>query len=320
MEVQVAHLSKMYGGHTVVNDVSFSVAEGKTLILLGTSGSGKTTCLKMINRLVEPHAGSIRLGGEDALALDPVALRRQIGYVIQEVGLFPHLTVADNIGVVPRLLGWPAARRQARCAELMQLLGLDAGLASRKPAQLSGGQQQRVGIARALAAKPGLMLLDEPFGALDPITRAHIQQEFLTLAELQAPTKVMVTHDVMEAVRLGDQIVLMDQGRVQQLGSPRELLFTPANAFVRQFFDEQRFALQLEIVTVADVFHHLPRVQEGGPEPFNLEPQMTLGQVLQQWAREPWPMAVTMDGVCRVITTSAELLAAFERTVEAWRT
>lgn len=256
--IHIANLTKVYNGAEVVRSLSFSVAEGETLVLLGTSGCGKTTTLKMINRLVEPTSGSIAVGGVDVRTLKPEVLRRGIGYVIQHGGLFPHYTVAQNIATVPRLLGWEEQRVRQRTAELAEQLHLPPQEFLHKyPHQLSGGQQQRVGLARALAANPPIVLLDEPFGALDPITRASIRREFRHMDELKNKTMVLVTHDVAEACELGDRICLMDKGNVQQLGTPKELLFAPANEFVRAFFNEQRTQLQLAVLTIKDLLPHM---------------------------------------------------------------
>ena len=206
-----------------MEDVSFTVGAGETLVLLGRSGSGKTTTLKLINRLLEPTVGDVLIAGEPAASVEPTRLRRRIGYVIQEVGLFPHFTVAENVGLVPRLEGWPAARIAARVAELLGLVGLDADtFAARYPHQLSGGQRQRVGVARALAADPPLLLLDEPFGALDPITRLELQREFRGLEGRLGKGMVFVTHDVREGLLLGTRIGLMHEGRLVFLGTPEE--------------------------------------------------------------------------------------------------
>lgn len=212
----------------IVADLSFALGRSETLALLGRSGSGKTTTLKLINRLLEPTAGTIRIDGEDAAALDVVRLRRRIGYVIQEVGLFPHFTVADNVGLVPTLERWPPARIAARVRELLDTVGLDPdSFAGRYPDQLSGGQRQRVGVARALAADPPLLLLDEPFGALDPVTRVELQREFRSLADRLATAMVFVTHDVREAMVVATRIGLMLDGRLVFLGTPEEFRQCP---------------------------------------------------------------------------------------------
>lgn len=210
-------------GRALVEGVSFTVAAGETLVLLGRSGSGKTTTLRLINRLLEPTAGEVRIGGDRAADVPVTRLRRRIGYVIQEIGLFPHFTVERNVGLVPRLEGWPAARVAARVHELLALVGLDPDtFAGRYPHQLSGGQRQRVGVARALAADPPLLLLDEPFGALDPITRVELQGEFRALEGRLGKAMVFVTHDVREGLMLGTRIGLMLEGRLAFLGTPEE--------------------------------------------------------------------------------------------------
>jgi osmoprotectant transport system ATP-binding protein len=258
--IRVRNLSKHYGAHTVVQDVSFDLTAGETLVLLGPSGCGKTTLLKTLNRLIEPDAGTVEVQGQDVRHQRPEVLRRGIGYVIQQVGLLPHLTVAENVAVVPKLLGHPAAEVAARTDELLTRLHLPPDrYAGQYPRQLSGGQQQRVGLARALAANPPIILLDEPFGALDPITRAGIRREFRELEELRQKTVVLVTHDVQEAFELADRIMLLNGGQVQQLGTPRELLFQPANDFVRRFFEAEQLALQLRILTLNDLLPYLAK-------------------------------------------------------------
>ena len=256
--LEARQLTKAFEGKTVVHQVSFEVAQGHTLALLGTSGSGKTTTLKMLNMLIAPTGGSVWLNGQNLLQSPPAQVRRQMGYVIQGVGLFPHYTIAQNIALVPQLLKWPKERIAQRTAQLMDMLDLPMDYLRQRPAALSGGQRQRVGIARALAANPPVVLLDEPLGALDPITRRQIQQEFATLPALKEKTMVMVTHDVFEAFALGNQVALMDQGRLQQIGTAKELLFNPANDFVRAFFNAQRFLLELSVVRLQEV---LPFVQ-----------------------------------------------------------
>ena len=233
--IAVRHLAKHYGSQMAVADVSFSVAPGETLVLLGTSGCGKTTTLKMLNRLLEPSAGTIEIGGQNVLDLDGPMLRRNIGYVMQEAGLFPHYTVAKNIATVPKLLGWEPDRIRERIADLCEKLQLPSALLLRYPADLSGGQRQRVGVARALAARPPVVLMDEPFGALDPYTRRNVRRELFGLSELQEKTVVLVTHDVAEARELGNRIALMDKGKIVQIGTPDELLNQPATAFVQDF-------------------------------------------------------------------------------------
>ncbi len=236
-------VSKRYapGAPPVVADVSLHVRPGEVLVLLGGSGSGKTTTLKMINRLIDPTAGRVLLDGKDVRALDPVSLRRGIGYVFQGIGLFPHLTVAENIAVVPRLLRWPKQRIAARVEELLTLVHLPhEQYRDRLPRELSGGQQQRVGFARALAAGPKVMLLDEPFGALDPLTRDELRREFVALSKQLGLTAVLVTHDMTEALLIADRIAVMNAGRLVRVGTPRELLADPGDAFVDALLSSPR--------------------------------------------------------------------------------
>jgi osmoprotectant transport system ATP-binding protein len=239
--IELDRLSKHYGAHVAVAELTLTVAEGELLVLLGGSGSGKTTTLKMVNRLVEPTSGRVRIDGADVTALAPHELRRRIGYAFQRVGLFPHMTVAENVAVTPSLLGWDPARIARRVDELLELVELEpAVVRERRPDELSGGQQQRVGVARALAAEPRLMLLDEPFGALDPLTRDRIQQSFRRIRERLGLTAIFVTHDMSEALLLGDRIAVMDAGRLLQVGTPRELLTAPADEVVRQMVETPR--------------------------------------------------------------------------------
>ncbi len=224
------------GGKTfAVQGVSLEIAKGETLVLLGSSGSGKTTTLKMVNRLIEPTEGMIEVDGRNVMELNPVELRRSIGYVFQGIGLFPHLTVAENVSIVLRLLGRPKSERRKRAEELLALVGLEPKIfADRYPDELSGGQQQRVGVARALAADPEYLLMDEPFGALDAVTRDTLQQELLRLKEQLRKTIVFVTHDIFEAFLLADRIAVMHQGRIEQIGTKEQLQRQPATDFVRE--------------------------------------------------------------------------------------
>lgn len=257
--IRVQHISKKFGKQQAVDDVSFHVPEGKTLVLLGTSGSGKTTTLRMINRLIEPDKGEIWINGEAIAAHDAATLRRTMGYVLQSYGLFPHYTVAENIAVVPRLLGWSPVTIKNRVTELLTKLKLNPeAYYNAYPAALSGGQKQRIGLARALASYPPILLMDEPFGALDPITRSSIRKEFKELDEFRKKTIILVTHDVLEAFELGDIICIMDQGKVIQCGSPKELLFNPANEFVQHFLNAQRLQLELKSMLLEDIVHLLP--------------------------------------------------------------
>ena len=255
--LELCQVSKSYGGQreAAIADLSLSVGAGEVCVLVGPSGSGKTTALRLINRMIPLSGGDILLGGRSVLDREPDELRKSIGYVIQQIGLFPHHTVADNIATVPRLLGWDKARTAARVNELLELTGLDpADVGPRYPAQLSGGQRQRVGVARALAADPPLMLMDEPFGAIDPINRARLQDEFKRLQELVRKTVVFVTHDIDEAIKMGDRIAILRQGgRLAQYDTPAEILTNPADDFVAEFVGADRALKRLGLSTLAEV-------------------------------------------------------------------
>jgi len=252
--IRVENLNKSYAGLAAVIDLSFDVPAGENLVLLGTSGCGKTTTLRMINRLIMPDSGRVFINNSDTSLEKPEILRRGIGYVLQNHGLFPHYTVLENIAVVPKLLNWDNAAIHKRADELLVKLKLDLSLKTAYPAALSGGQQQRVGLARALMVDPPVLLMDEPFGALDTITRMHIRRDFLELDELVRKTIIMVTHDVQEAFELGDRICLMDKGCMVQIGRPEELLFKPENTFVKDFFSDHRLQLELKSVKVSTLF------------------------------------------------------------------
>ena len=258
--IRLENITKTYHGEIqAVSDLSLNVDVGETLVLVGTSGSGKTTALKMINRLIEPSSGHIYVEDKDIQNWDPIELRRHIGYVIQSVGLFPHMTVAENVSIVLRLLGLHWRDTQARVAEVLAMVGLEKDdYARRYPSELSGGQQQRVGVARALAADPPIILMDEPFGALDPITRFSLQQEFLDLKKRIRKTIVFVTHDISEAVILGDRIGVMRLGKLEQIAPPEEIISQPASSFVSDFLGRQRFQLRLDTVKARDVSDSTP--------------------------------------------------------------
>ena len=246
-------ISKSFdGGHSfAVERLNLEVSDGETLVLLGSSGSGKTTLLKMVNGLVQPTSGTVSVDGEDTGAVDPIALRRSLGYVFQGIGLFPHLSVEQNVGIVPRLLGSHADEQRSRAHEMLELVGLEPSVyAERFPEELSGGQQQRVGVARALAAEPAHLLMDEPFGALDAVTRDELQQELLSLKKRFHKTILFVTHDVFEAIRLGDRIAVLHEGRLEQVGPPREVLRQPATAYVEQLVGRIREQLNV----ISDLF------------------------------------------------------------------
>jgi len=264
--IELENVGKSYDGRAVVADLTLGVPKGALCVLLGPSGCGKSTTLRMINRLVPFDSGAIRVGGEDVLTAPPEELRRRIGYVIQSTGLFPHWRVEDNIATVPRLLGWPETRVRDRVAELLALLRLDpATYGAKFPHQLSGGEQQRVGVARALAADPDLLLMDEPFGAVDPITRDALQAEIARIHRATGKTIVFVTHDIEEALRLATVIAIMDRGRLAQVGTPLEIVERPASDFVRDFVGGQGLGLKLLSVRRVAERMHAGESAEGDP-------------------------------------------------------
>ncbi len=275
--IQLENLTKRYGTHVAVDGVTLSIAAGETCVLIGPSGCGKTTTLRMINRLVEPTEGRVLIEGQDTRAMRPEELRRKMGYVIQSVGLFDHMTIAQNVGVVPRLLGWPKERIAARVDELLALVGLEPrAFRDKYPRQLSGGQQQRVGVARALAADPPILLMDEPFGALDPITRERLQDELLGIQSALKKTIVFVTHDIDEAIKLGDRIAILKDGKLIQYDTPAAILKRPANAFVRDFVGADRALKSLGLLRVQDVME---------PNPPRVAPEASLGEVRELMQR-----------------------------------
>jgi osmoprotectant transport system ATP-binding protein len=265
-------------GHVAVREVSLTVADGETCVLVGPSGCGKTTTLRMLNRMIEPTSGRILLDGEDVRRMDPVHLRLRMGYVIQQIGLFPHLTVGDNVATVPRLLGWERGRIQARVTELLELVGLEpARYARRYPRQLSGGQQQRVGVARALAGDPPVLLMDEPFGAIDRVTRERLQDEFVHIQRRMRKTVVFVTHDIDEAVKMGDRIAILNEGAVEQVDAPARLLAQPGTPFVERFLGPERATRRLAVVGI-DPARLQPGTEGQAPE---IDAGATLADVLQ---------------------------------------
>lgn len=254
--IQLDHVTKNYEGtgRHAVDNLNLTIESGMTVALIGPSGCGKTTTMRMINRLETPTVGRVLVNGRDITSTDPRQLRRSIGYVIQQVGLFPHMTIARNIATVPRLLGWDQARMHRRIDELLELVSLDpAVVRDRLPHQLSGGQRQRVGFARALAADPSIMLMDEPFGAIDPITRVKLQDEFRQILKKVSKTVVIVTHDLDEAIKMGDRIAIMRDGKLLQYDTPQALLADPANEFVRDFLGSDRAIKRLSLIEVSSV-------------------------------------------------------------------
>jgi osmoprotectant transport system ATP-binding protein len=312
--IKLAHVSKSFGPEKkAVNDISFEVQEGETLVLLGTSGCGKTTTLRMINRLLEPGSGHIYVNGTEVRQLPPEILRRSIGYVLQNTGLFPHYTVSENIGIVPSLLKWDKARIRERTVTLMDKLRLPAAeYADVYPHQLSGGQQQRVGLARALAADAPALLMDEPFGALDPLTRISVRKEFKSLDEISNKTIILVTHDVEEAFELGTRICLMNEGRIQQLGAPAELLFHPANDFVKSFLDPQRLQLELKALKIKDLWKWLPAGDTSGSGA-SLTAESTCWDALETMTSQP--VVVTFQQQQKIIDGNGlmEAIAAYKK-------
>jgi osmoprotectant transport system ATP-binding protein len=264
--IRLEGVTKRYGGVAAVDGLTLDVAAGETCVLVGPSGCGKTTTMKMVNRLIEPDAGRVLVEGRDVAGVDPVALRRRIGYVIQQIGLFPHLSVADNVATVPRLLGWEAERVARRVDELLELVGLDpAVFRSRPPHELSGGQRQRVGVARALGADPPVLLMDEPFGAVDPVTRQRLQDEFRRLQRELRKTVLFVTHDIDEAIRLADRLAVLGQGGVlEQHGTPAEVLGRPASSFVASLVGSGRTLKRLGLLAVTEAMEPVPAAASTG--------------------------------------------------------
>jgi osmoprotectant transport system ATP-binding protein len=286
---------KRYGNSVAVDHLSLEIKSGETVILVGPSGCGKTTSLKMINRLIEPTDGTISIDDRDTRTYDVNDLRRSIGYVIQQVGLFPHQTVAENIATVPRLLRWPKPRIQARVEELLDLIGLPAAdYARRLPAELSGGERQRVGVARALGADPNILLMDEPFGAIDPIARERLQNELLRLQSVVRKTIVFVTHDIDEAVKLGDRVALLSKGgKLEQFTTPEELLANPQSQFVTGFLGEGPLVRRLALIPIRDV--ELSTVNGAAP-PTVVPVDGTLRDALDAVLRSPDGRVVVVDG------------------------
>ncbi|MHA7878548.1 MAG: ABC transporter ATP-binding protein [Saccharospirillum sp.] len=315
--IELIGVSKVFEGRTAVDRLDLHIPTGSLTVLVGTSGCGKSTTLRMINRLLPHDAGVIRINGQEIRSFNEQALRQQIGYAIQSTGLFPHWTVARNIGLVPRLLGWARQRISERVEELMHLLDLDPSVyAEQYPQQLSGGQAQRVGVARALAGDPDFLLMDEPFGALDPITRENLQNELLRIQAQVRKTIVFVTHDIDEALKLANQIVVMDQGRIVQVDEPEALLRRPANAYVENLFGSQDRGLKLaSLRPVASLLDHSDRAERHPSIPetqARLEASDSLRQALSKmfWAGNDELPVVDAEGKVLGTVTVAQILEA----------
>ncbi|MDR1509132.1 MAG: ABC transporter ATP-binding protein [Synergistaceae bacterium] len=279
-----------------VNDVSLSINEGDFVVILGASGSGKTTLLKVINRLYEPTHGQIFIHGKDVLSINPTIYRRGIGYVIQQHGLFPHLTVRQNIEVVPKILKWDKARITERVRELLDMIGLDWNTyENRFPRELSGGEQQRVGLARALAADPKIVLMDEPFGAVDAITRNKLQEALLELQNKVKKTIIFVTHDIEEAFRLGDKLIVMNKGVVQQYASVHDILFKPANDYIKSLMAGENFLDKLQIIAAGDAVQQI-EWDDRYPETFTIKPDDNLKNVYQSFIEKNINVAIVKKG------------------------
>ncbi len=279
--IKVESVSKYFDGRPAVDDISFQANDKEILVLLGTSGCGKTTTLKMINRLIESDSGNILINGKNIREQKVENLRMGIGFVMQNSGLFPHYTIKENIATVPKLLKWNQKKIDDRTKELLNKLNLSIDILSRFPNELSGGQQQRVGIARALIADSPILLMDEPFGALDNITKADIHSEFKSLEELKNKTIILVTHDVQEAFELGHRICLMDKGKIVQTGTPKEMLYHPKNAFVKDFFAANRLLLEYKVTVLKDVIPFLSDFQNDFTEDSNI------WNILQKLSSDP---------------------------------
>jgi osmoprotectant transport system ATP-binding protein len=317
--ISLRGVEKRYGrdGGAAVHDLSLDIAEGETVVLVGPSGCGKTTTLKMINRLIEPTSGEILVGGTNVLRQDPVELRRGIGYVIQSIGLLPHRTIRQNIATVPDLVGWDRGRTQERIGELASMLRLGDELLDRYPAELSGGQRQRVGVARALAVDPPVMLMDEPFGAVDPIIRARLQEQFMELQRNLKKTVVFVTHDIDEAIKLADRIAILNTGaKVEQYASPEEILREPAGDFVEEFVGSERGLKRLALIRVADIeVEDGPVVAPGASPAEALKEMERTGldwvSVVDDGELLGWVDHAALDGLATVGRASARPFSAY---------
>lgn len=315
--ISFKNVTKRFDDFIAVNDLTLNLYSGETIVLIGPSGCGKTTTLRMINRLIEPTKGTIYINGTDISKLDVVELRRNIGYVIQQIALFPHMTIAQNIGLVPYLKNWPEAKRKQRVEELLEFVGMSPSeFYYRYPNELSGGQQQRIGVARALAANPEIILMDEPFGAVDPITRTTLQEELLQMQDKLGKTIIFVTHDMDEALKLADKIAIMKDGQVVQYDSPKQLLTNPAHGFVEEFIGKDRLLKQPEFINVKDIMIK---------NPVTILPNRTLNQALEKMRRQKVDSLMVVEGSGKFIglITSNDVLQNFdsvEKVSEIYRT
>ncbi|WP_439499896.1 ABC transporter ATP-binding protein [Bosea sp. (in: a-proteobacteria)] len=293
--IRLEGVSKIFPGvaRPAVDNLDLAVEEGRTCVLIGPSGCGKTTTMRMVNRLIEPSSGRIIVEDEDVTQADPVALRRRIGYVIQQIGLFPHMTIAENVATVPKLLGWPAQKIKARSEEMLDLVGLPPGqFLSRFPRHLSGGQRQRVGVARALAADPPVMLMDEPFGAVDPVVRGRLQDEFVEILRRLKKTVIFVTHDIDEAIRMGDVVAILRDGKLVQYDTPDRLLAAPADEFVADFVGADAALRRLSLVGVSEALES----GDAGEADIRLPATSNLRGVLSALLAEGRDAATIVDG------------------------
>jgi osmoprotectant transport system ATP-binding protein len=303
--ISFKNVTKKYGDSVAVDNLTVNFKSGETVVLIGPSGCGKTTTLRMINRLIEPTEGSIYINDTDISKINPVELRRNMGYVIQQIGLFPHMNIAQNVGLVPYLKDWSESKRKQRVEELLDFVGMPPSkFYHRYPNELSGGQQQRIGVARALAADPEIILMDEPFGALDPITRSSLQDELLQMQDKLGKTIVFVTHDMDEALKLADKIVIMKDGKVLQFDSPEHILKNPANEFVEDFIGKDRLLKRPEYIKVKDIMIK---------KPVTIRPERTLTQALEKMRLHKVDSLMVVDefGNFIGIATSNDILDNF---------
>lgn len=305
--ISFKNVTKKFGEQIAVDNLTIDLPSSEITVLIGPSGCRKTTTLRMINRLIEPTEGVIYINGTDISKVDPVELRRNIGYVIQQIALFPHMTIAQNVGLVPYLKNWPEAKRKERIEELLEMVGMPPSkFYSRYPDELSGGQQQRIGVARALAADPDIILMDEPFGALDPITRATLQDELLDMQDKLGKTIVFVTHDMDEALKLANKIAIMKDGKVLQYDTPEQLLKNPAHGFVEEFIGRDRLLKRPELIKVKDIMI---------TEPVTILPERTLTQALEKMRREKVDSLMVVDRSEKFIglVTANDVLQSFDK-------